>query len=102
MTGQFTLSKFGDATKLWGACDAADSCAAIQRDLNTQRRIFCSTRGNKMQSHAPREEQPQTPVYTGANQMESCFAEKNLGVLVDTKLTWASNAPAQQKRPKES
>ena len=39
-----------------------------------------------MQSPAPGEEQPHAQIYPAATQLESSFAEKDLGVLVDTKL----------------
>lgn len=39
-----------------------------------------------MQSPAPREEQPQAPVHAGDTQLENSFAEKDPGVLVDTKM----------------
>lgn len=40
----------------------------------------------EMQSPAPREEQPQAPVHAGDTQLENSFAEKDPGVLVDTKM----------------
>ena len=39
-----------------------------------------------LQTPAPGERQPQAPVHAGATQLESSFAEKALGVLVDTEL----------------
>jgi len=41
----------------------------------------------EVQSPAPEEEQPWAPVSAGATWLESSLAGKDLGVLVDTKLT---------------
>ena len=41
----------------------------------------------QMQGPAPGEEQPHTPVQAGADLLESSSVERDLGVLVDDKLT---------------
>jgi len=79
---KYTLSKSADHRKLGG-------CAATQRDLD---RLQKSASANlkkfskKAKTPAPEKEKPQALVCAGTNQLESSLAEKDPGVLVDTKL----------------
>ena len=63
-----TLNKSADNTKLGGVADKPDSCTAIQRNLDRL------------------EKQSDKNHYVlGSTQLESSLAEKDLGVMVDTR-----------------
>jgi len=84
-----TLSKFTDDNKLGEVADMPEGRAAIQRDLN---RLEKQADGNLTQFNKkckelhPGKNNPMYQYMLGTPQLESRLAEKDLGVLVDTKL----------------
>ena len=86
-----TLSKFTDDTILGGAADKPDCCSAIQSD---QDRLVNWAERNLMQFNRRKNEvlhlgknNPRHKYTLGAEWLESSSAEKDLGVLLDNKLT---------------
>jgi len=84
------FNKFVDDTKLGGVADTPKGCVTIQRDLDRldkwadrnlmkfskeKCQVLCLRKNNHMHQHM-----------MGATQLGSSLAEKDLGVLVDTKL----------------
>ncbi|GAB0176081.1 mitochondrial enolase superfamily member 1 [Grus japonensis] len=87
---EYTLGKFADDTKLGGLADTPGGCAAIQKDLNRVRKWADGNlmQLNKGQCNVPqlRRNNPRHQYLLGATHLESSFAEKDLGVLMNTKL----------------
>jgi len=86
-----TLSTFADATKLGGVRDALEACAAIQQDMNRQkswaeRNLMKFNKGKCRVLHLGRNN-PMHLYRLGADVLESSSAERDLGVLVDDKMT---------------
>ncbi|KAK4822209.1 hypothetical protein QYF61_011850 [Mycteria americana] len=85
------LECIGGNTKMRGVADTPEGCSSIQRNLDSLER---ESDGNLMKFNkgkvkvVPLVRNNLRDLYTmEANQLESSFAEKALGVLVDNKLT---------------
>jgi len=86
-----TLSKFADDTKLGGVTDTTESCAAIQRDFHrmesrVQRNLIKFNKGKCRVLHLGRNN-PMHQYRLGVDLLESRSVERDLGVLVNDKLT---------------
>ena len=85
------LSKFTDDTKLGGVADRPGGCAAIQRDLHRLKKWAGRNRTKfnkrKYKVLPLGRNNPRHQYMLGANQLERSLAEKNVEVLVDTKLS---------------
>jgi len=86
-----TISKFADDTKLGGVVDTLAGCAAIQRELDrleswAERKLMKFNRGKFRVLHLGRNN-PMHQYRLGADLLQSSSAERDLGVLVDDRLT---------------
>ena len=86
-----TLCKFADDTKLGGVADTPEGHADIQRDLDrpegcAERNLIKFNKGKCRVLHLGRNN-PKHPYKLEADLLESSSAERDLGVLVDSRLT---------------
>ncbi|GAB0208210.1 F-BAR domain only protein 2-like [Grus japonensis] len=93
---------FADDAKLGGVADMPEGHAAIQRDLNrlekwADRNLMKFNKGKCEVPHLGRNN-PRHQYMLGATQLESSFAEKALGVLVDTKLNMRQQCALATKK----
>ncbi|PKU38295.1 rna-directed dna polymerase from mobile element jockey-like [Limosa lapponica baueri] len=85
----YTLKKFTGDAKLGGVLDTPAGCATIQLDRLkywAESNIMKFNKGKCQVLHLGRNK-PRHRYAPGADQLESSSAEKDLGVLVDNKLT---------------
>ncbi|PKU29215.1 rna-directed dna polymerase from mobile element jockey-like [Limosa lapponica baueri] len=97
-----TLSKFDDDTELGGVADKSEGCAAIQKDLDrlekwADRNLMKFNKGKCQVLHLGRN----NPIHQHmlqAAQLESSLAEKDLGVLVGTRLNMSQQCALVAKK----
>ena len=98
---KYTASKFAEGTKLGGVVDRQYGCAAIQRNLHRLEKwvngnLMAFNKGKWKVLHlGKRNSMHQYMLW--AHRLESSFAEKGLGVLVDNKLTMSQQCALAAK-----
>jgi len=99
---QERISKFADNPKLGGVADAPEGCAAFQRDLD---RLESWAEGNLMRFNKGKcgvlhlgRNNSMHQYRLGADQLESSSVERDLGVLVDNKLTMSQQCALVAKK----
>ncbi|KAK4832996.1 hypothetical protein QYF61_027020 [Mycteria americana] len=98
----YIFGKFVDDTKLGGMSDTPDGCATIQRDLDTlenwaERNLIKFDWGKCNILH-PWRNNPRHRHTLGTSSLESSFAEKALGVLVENKLNMSEQCTLTTKK----
>ncbi|GAB0182391.1 mitochondrial enolase superfamily member 1 [Grus japonensis] len=97
-----TLSKFADDTKPGGVADTPEGCAAIQRDLDrlenwVKRNQMKLKKGKCRVLHLGRNN-PKHQYRSGADLLGSSAVEKDLGVLVNNKLSMSQQCALVAKK----
>ncbi|GAB0202651.1 mitochondrial enolase superfamily member 1 [Grus japonensis] len=99
---ELTLSKFTDDTNPGGVADTPEGCAAIQRDLDrlekwAERNLMQFNKGKCKVLHLGRNN-PRHQYMLEADRLESSLEERDLRVLVDTKLNMIQQCAFAAKR----